>query len=136
MRGPLLLGIPNVAGLTGAVLTLTSPGSPLAGPLTLLFVLFTPAACVAVLLTGLEAVPRVIVGAAAAIALAAAVAETMLVTATWSPRGGVIAVGAVSALLATVAAVRQHRARSGRRRTTAVSNADGDGDGDDWVFEA
>ena len=133
MRGPLLLGIPNVAGLTGAVLTLTSPGSPVAGPLTLLFVLFTPAACVALLLTGLEALPRAIVAAAAAIALAAAVAETMLVTATWSPRGGVIAVGAVSALLATAAAVHRHRAGPGKRHGTAAS--DGDEDGDDWVFE-
>jgi hypothetical protein len=131
MRGPLLLGIPTVAGLTGAVLTLTGPGSPLAGPLTLLFVLFTPAACVAFLLPGLETLPRVIVAAAAGIALAAAVAETMLITATWSPRGGVIAVGAVSALLATVAAVRQHRAGPGTGRTNAASDR---GD-DDWVFE-
>lgn len=111
MRALLLLGVPVVAGLTGAALTLAGVSSPATGPLTLLFVLLTPAVCVAVLLTGLDVLARAIVAGAASVALAASVAEMMLATSGWSPRGGIIATAIACGGLAAAALVLRHRAR-------------------------
>jgi hypothetical protein len=108
MRALLLLGTPVAAGLAGAVLTVSSVSSPVTGPLTLLFVLLAPAVCVALLLPGLDPLARWIVAGTASVALAGAVAEIMLVTSTWSPRGGIIAVAATCFALA-VPALFLHR---------------------------
>jgi hypothetical protein len=111
MRALLLLGALVVAGVTGAALTLAGARSPVTGPLTLLFVLFTPALCVALLLTGLDLLARTIVSGAASVALAAAVAEVMLVTSNWSPRGGIIATAIACAALAATALTLRRSAR-------------------------
>ncbi|MGH3375244.1 MAG: hypothetical protein ACRDP6_10930, partial [Actinoallomurus sp.] len=100
MRALLLLGAPVIAGVTGAVLTLTGVRSPATGPLTLLFVLVTPAVFVGLLLGGLDALARAIVAGSASMALAASIAEVMLVTSGWSPDGGIVATAIACALLA------------------------------------
>ncbi|WP_329244140.1 hypothetical protein OG417_47265 [Actinoallomurus sp. NBC_01490] len=111
MRALLLLGTLAVAGLTGAALTLAGVRSPVTGPLTLVFVLFTPALCVALLLSGLDLLARAIVAGTASLALAGAIAEVMLVTAGWSPRGGVVATAIACAALGVAAVVLRRRAR-------------------------
>jgi hypothetical protein len=134
MRARLLLGTLTIAGLTGAVLTLAGVRSPVTGPLTLLFLLFTPAACVALLLTALEPLARIVVAGAAALVLAASVAEVMLVASAWSPRGGVVAVGVVCAMLAVTSGVRRRRADSAGEDAPGSSAPDDDEDA--WAFEA
>lgn len=132
MRGRLFLALLAAAGMTGAALTLAGVRSPATGPLTLLFLLYTPAICVALLLTGLDALARAIVAGAAALVLAAAVAEVMLVTAAWSPRGGVAAVTAVCALLATVAALKHRRHAKDAPESPRAAGDDEDA----WAFES
>jgi hypothetical protein len=111
MRALILLGTPVVAGLTGAALTLAGVRSPVTGPLTLLFVLFTPALCVALLLPGLDTLARAIVAGTASVTLAASVAEVMLVTAGWSPDGGIVATAITCAVLAIAVVVLRRRSR-------------------------
>ncbi|MCW2946745.1 MAG: hypothetical protein JWR24_3462 [Actinoallomurus sp.] len=134
MRAHLLFGTLTIAGLTGAVLTLAGVRSPVTGPLTLLFLLFTPAACVALLLTALEPLARTVVAGAATLALATSVAEVMLVASAWSPRGGVVAVGVVCAMLAVTSGIRRRRADSAGEDAPGSSAPDDDEDA--WAFEA
>lgn len=114
MRVFVLCGALVLAGVTGAVLTLAGVRSPVTGPLTLVFVLTTPAVCVGLLLRGLDPAARVIVSGAASVALAGSVAEVMLVTSRWSPDGGIVASAIASALLALTALVLRFRVRPGR----------------------
>ena len=115
MRALLLLGALVIAGVTGAVLTLTGVRSPATGPLTLLFVLVTPAVFVGLLLGGLDALARAIVAGSASVALAASIAEVMLVTSGWSPDGGIVATAITCAALAAgVVILRLHRRTPGR----------------------
>ena len=114
MRALLLLGALVIAGVTGAVLTLTGVRSPATGPLTLLFVLVTPAVFVGLLLGGLDALARAIVAGSAAVALAASIAEVMLVTSGWSPDGGIVATAIACALLAVAVLVLRLRGRPAR----------------------
>lgn len=114
MRVVLLFATLVAAGVTGAVLTLARVDSPVTGPLTLVFVLLTPAACVALLLAGLDVLARAIVAGTAAVVLAGSVAEIMLVTTGWSPDGGIIATAIACAALAGGAGVLHLR----RRRRT------------------
>jgi hypothetical protein len=118
MRALILLGTPVVAGLTGAALTLAGVRSPATGPLTLLFMLFTPALCVALLLPGLDALARVIVAGTASVTLAASVAEVMLVTAGWSPSGGIVATAITCAALAIAVVVLRRRSRPAKPSPT------------------
>jgi hypothetical protein len=120
MRALLLLGTLVLAGLTGAALTLAGVESPATGSLTLLFVLFTPALCVALLLTGLDLLARAIVAGAASVTLAASVAEIMLVTSSWSPRGGLIAVMIACAGLAIAAFVLRPRSTAADDETVPI----------------
>lgn len=115
MRALLLSGVLVIAGVTGATLTLAGVASPATGPLTLVFLLGTPAVCLGLLLGGLDALARVIVSAAASVALAASIAEIMLVTSGWSPDGGIVATAIVSALLALAALVLRRRSRPPKR---------------------
>ncbi len=131
MRDRLIFALLGVAGVTGAVLTLAGVRSPATGPLTLLFLLYAPALCVALLLTGLDVLARAIVAGAAALVLAAAVAEVMLVTSAWSPRGGVAAVMIVCALLATLAGLKHRR----HATDTPESSRAASDDEDAWAFE-
>ena len=105
MRAFLLLGALVVAGVTGAVLTLAGVRSPATGPLTLLFLLATPAVCVGMLLGGLDVLARAIVAGSASVVLAASIAEVMLVTSGWSPDGGIVATAITCAALAAGAVV-------------------------------
>lgn len=88
-------------GLAGAGLTLAGVQTPVTGVLTLLFVLLAPALAVWFLLPSTEPLVRVTVAVTSAIVLSSLVAQVMLTTSSWSPRGGVIAIGTVSALLVT-----------------------------------
>ena len=101
-----------LAGVTGAALTLAGVRSPATGPLTLLFVLVTPGGvrggrCCA----GLTSWPRAIVAGAASVVLAASVAEVMLVTSGWSPRGGIAATAIACAVLGAAVLVLRRRSR-------------------------
>jgi hypothetical protein len=111
MRVVLILGCFVVAGVTGAALTLAGVRSPATGPLTLVFVLLTPAVCVGLLLPGLDALARAIVAGTAAVVLAGSVAEVMLVTSGWSPEGGIIATAIACAALTVGAAILHFRRR-------------------------
>jgi hypothetical protein len=116
MRVVVLLGTLVAAGVTGAVLTLAGVRSPVTGPLTLVFLLLTPAVCVGLLVPGLDPLARSIVGGTAAVALAGSVAEVMLVTSGWSPEGGIVATAIACAALTAGAVVLRFRRR---RRTPA-----------------
>jgi hypothetical protein len=120
MRALLLLGTLVLAGLTGAALTLAGVDSPATGSLTLLFVLFTPALCVAMLLTGLDLLARAIVAGAASVSLAASVSEVMLVTSNWSPRGGLIAIMIACAGLTIAALILRPRSTSADDETVPI----------------
>ena len=120
MRALLLLGTLVLAGLTGAVLTLAGVETPATGSLTLLFVLFTPALCVAMLLPGLDLLARAIVAGAASMALAGAVGEIMLVTSNWSPRGGLVAVIITCVGLAAAALVLRRRSTPADAETVPI----------------
>jgi hypothetical protein len=98
-----------IAGAAGAALTVAGVRSPVTGALTLLFVLFVPAVCVALLLPGLDPLGRAIAAGTASLTLCAAVAEIMLAASAWSPRGGVIAIALISAAPAAVAGIRRSR---------------------------
>ena len=112
MRALLLFGALVLAGVTGAALSLAGVRSPATGPLTLLFLLVTPAVCVAFLLGGLDPLARAIMAGAASVVLAASIGEVMLVTSSWSPKGGIVATAiACAALAAGVVALRFHRRR-------------------------
>lgn len=129
-----LIGALLAAGLTAAALLFPGVRSPAAGPSTLAFVLCVPAFCTAMLLTGLDLPARVIVAGAAALTLDTAVAEVMLVCSVWSPCGGIVAVGAVSAVLALVAGLRRRRrAESGRVYPPGAIHPDDDDES--WVFD-
>ena len=107
----LLCGALVLAGATGAALPLAGVRSPATGPLTLVFVLTTPAVCFGLLLRGLDPAARVIVSGTASLELAASVAEVMLVTSSWSPDGGIVASAVASALLALTTLVLRRRSR-------------------------
>jgi hypothetical protein len=111
MRSVLLLGAPVTAGVAGAACTVAGVDSPVTGALTLVFVLFTPALLVALLLPGLDALARWIVAGTASVVLAASVAEIMLVTGGWSPTGGLVATAIVCAGLGAAALAVHRRSR-------------------------
>jgi hypothetical protein len=124
------VGVVALAGLAGAVLTVVGVRSPVVGALTLVFLLFTPALCLALLLTKLDLAGKAIVGGTLSVTLLVSTAEIMLVASAWSPRGGVLAVATVCALLSLVAGVR--RLRRGPAEPPAPEKPDDDA----WVFEA
>jgi hypothetical protein len=76
----------------GVVLALADVDTPLRGPLILLSLAAAPAVVVAAWLKSLDMFARIVVACAAAIALNALVAETMLALGTWSPRACLVAV--------------------------------------------
>ncbi|MFJ8822212.1 hypothetical protein ACIREE_10560 [Streptomyces sp. NPDC102467] len=94
----LLSGAGVVAGGAGLVLVLSGADSPLRGPLALFFLLAAPSAAFAAALRGFDPWARCLVSAAGAIAVVMLVAQGMLATHHWSIDGGVIAVGALSAV--------------------------------------
>lgn len=96
-------------GTFGAALTVAGVHYPGRTLFTLLFLMVTPVVCVAQLLPGLDQAGRVVISIAGGIALVSTVAEVMLAASWWTPRGGVIAVGAVCAAVLAIAFLRRTR---------------------------
>lgn len=121
--------IPALAGAVGAVLTVLDIHAPGVGPLTLLFLLYLPAVAVIGLIRGLDLAARLVVAGTVSLVVLGGVAEVMLATSSWSPQGGVVAVGAVSAVLYGVDLLVN--------RPEPVVPAPPLDDGDDeWAFES
>ncbi|MEU9154472.1 hypothetical protein AB0D59_28890 [Streptomyces sp. NPDC048417] len=104
--GPLLAGAATAVAGTGALLALTDSGSPLRGPLTLLFLIAAPAAAIGLALRGFDPFARVLTALAGAVALDMLIAQGMIATHRWSWRGGVVAVTAFSILLLLLVRLR------------------------------
>ena len=115
---PLLAGVAVVVAATGALLTIADADSPLRGPFTLFFLLATPGAALGAALRGLEPFGRAVAAIAGAVALNLLVAQGMLATHSWSDRGGIVAVAAISSLVLLLVLVRRLRGRTERRRRT------------------
>lgn len=98
-----------VAGTAGAALALAGVQSPVRAPLVLIFLAVVPALAVAALLPGFDPLARLVVAGAAAVGIDVAVAEGMLASGTWSPRLGVAAVAAISALIVAGRALAARR---------------------------
>ncbi|HEU5160528.1 MAG TPA: hypothetical protein VFU43_26250 [Streptosporangiaceae bacterium] len=96
-------------GTFGAALTVAGVQYPGRTLFTLLFLMVTPAVCVAQLVPGLDPPARAVLSVAGGIVLISIVAEVMLAAKWWSPRGGVIAVGALCAVVLALAPARRSR---------------------------
>jgi hypothetical protein len=83
-------------------LAAAQPGGAVVRGLTAAFMLAAPALAVALPLRTLDPPARAVVALGAAATIDTLVAETMLVAHAWSTRNGLIAVGALSALLLLV----------------------------------
>jgi hypothetical protein len=115
-------------GAALAVADLHYPGRMLC---TLIFLLVTPAVCVAQLVPGLDPLARAVVSIAGGIVLISGVAEVMLAARWWTPRGGLIAVAALCAAVLAGSLIR-------RPRPAAADRPPGDraAAGDDaWIYE-
>ncbi|MFE1766480.1 hypothetical protein ACWDBF_25145 [Streptomyces angustmyceticus] len=108
----LLAGVGTGIGVMGAVLALAGIASPLRAPFTLFFLLMAPAAALATALGRMDPLGRAVAAGAGALAIDLLVAQTMLALHLWSPRGGVVAVAAVSGVLLLAAAVRRRAGRA------------------------
>ncbi|MFC8429378.1 hypothetical protein [Streptomyces sp. NPDC057253] len=111
---PLLAGAATAVGGFGALLALTGSDSPLRAPLVLFFLLVAPAAGIAAALRGLDPLARVPAALAGSIVLNMLVAQGMLATHRWSPRGGVVAMAVISALILLPVLLRRRRAAKGQ----------------------
>lgn len=104
MRGPLVRGVRRgtfpaaVVGLLTVALALAQPGGAVVSGLTAGFLLAAPALAVALPLGTLDPAARTVVALGAAATVDTLVAQSMLAADAWSLRGGLVAVGAVSAL--------------------------------------
>lgn len=97
--GAYALAATLAAACVGAGLRLAGVTTPITGVLTVVFLTVAPAAAVSGLVTG-NRLARVAVAVAGSLVVNAAVAEAMLASRMWSPRGGLVAVAAISALCA------------------------------------
>lgn len=113
---PALAGAAVGTGAVGAVLALADIPSPVRAPFTFFFLAAAPGAAFAALLAGLDPLTRVVVAAAASVAVDLLVAEALLALHLWSVRGGVAAVAAVSAALFLAPMTRAGVRRAGSRR--------------------
>ena len=102
------------AGTAGVILALAGIETPLRVPLVLIFLAGWPALAVASLLAGLGSFAQVVVAGSAAIVIDILVAEAMILSGTWSPRTGLVAVALASAM---IAACRPLVARNSQPRT-------------------
>jgi hypothetical protein len=111
------------AGLCGAGLALAGVSSPLRSPLVLLFLATAPTLGMAGLLRDLDLFARIFIACVAMLVIDAGVAETMLAAGLWSPRGGLVAIMTISALLAVVElpAVRRFARRHAAPASTLVN---------------
>lgn len=123
-RPPAADSLPVVAGAAAAIagvggaLALADIGSPLRAPFTLFFLIVAPACAVGAALRSLDPLSRAVIATGGAIAVDLLIAQTMLALHTWTVRGGVAAVAALSLLLFLLAHVRHHRGRAARSRAS------------------
>lgn len=108
---PLLAGAATAVGAFGALLALTGSDSPLRAPLVLCFLLGAPATGIAAALRGLDPFARVLAALAGSVVLNMLVAQGMLATHRWSARGGVVAMGVLSALILLPVLLRRRAAK-------------------------
>ena len=104
------------AGTAGAILAVADIETPLRAPLVLIFLAVVPAFAVASLLGGIDSFARMVVACSAAIVIDILIAEAMILSGTWSPRTGLVAVALVSAVIAACRplASRNSQARAAR----------------------
>jgi hypothetical protein len=136
-------------GSFGAALTVAGVHYPGRALFTLIFLVVTPAVCVAQLLPGLDRLARGVVGVAGGLTLISVVAEVMLAARWWTPRGGLITVGVLCAAMLGASRIRRPRRRAARRSPPAPA-ADAGGraasqdraepaapavDDDAWIYE-
>ncbi|MFF4157709.1 hypothetical protein [Streptomyces sp. NPDC001678] len=119
---PLMAGVAAAIAGVGGALALADVTSPLRAPFALFFLIVAPACAVAAPLRGLDPLSRAVVATGGAVAVDLLVAQTMLALHTWTVRGGVVAVAAVSAALLLLAFLlahaRRHRGRATRSRAS------------------
>jgi hypothetical protein len=106
------------AGAVGAALAIAGASSPVKLPLTLLFLALAPALAASTWLAGLDRAARIVVAGTAAIVVNFVVAETMVISGSWSPRAGVAAVALLSALIAGIHALIAQRAPATAARSS------------------
>ncbi|MFI9722520.1 hypothetical protein ACIHFE_23155 [Streptomyces sp. NPDC052396] len=115
---PVVAGVAMAIAAVGAALALADIGSPARAPFTLFFLLVAPACAIAAALRGLDPLSRSVVATGGAVAVDLLTAQTMLALHSWSVRGGVAAVGAVSLLLFLLAHTHRHLRRGARGRAS------------------
>ncbi|MEV7732823.1 hypothetical protein AB0O75_12090 [Streptomyces sp. NPDC088921] len=111
---PLLAGAATAVGGFGALLALTGSDSPLRAPLTLFFLLVAPAVGIAAALRGFDPFARALASLAGSVVLNMLVAQGMLATHRWSTRGGVLAMGVISALILLPVLMLRRRTAKGQ----------------------
>ncbi|MFH8795101.1 hypothetical protein [Streptomyces sp. NPDC017941] len=116
-HAPLLAGVGVAAGCVGAGFALLDLSSPLRGPFVLFFLLGAPGFALSPWLRGLDIRGRAVACASGAVVVNLFVAQAMLALHVWSVRGGVVAVGVVSALVYLSALARRRRDRTPSGRT-------------------
>jgi hypothetical protein len=105
-------------------------GNGLGAGVTAAFLIAAPATAVAVSLSALDPLARIVLALVAAIVINALVAETMLVTGNWSIRGGAAVIGVVSALMWLVASAISARSGTPADNEREVLTQAGYGDED------
>jgi CelD/BcsL family acetyltransferase involved in cellulose biosynthesis len=112
-----------VAGVVGSAVVLASAETPIRGTVSALLLLVAPALATAMVFGEVPWPTRLAVAMAATVVLNVAVAQAMVVTGTWSPRGGVAAVALVSGGLLAYAIARSPAA--GRAGQVGVPGGEG-----------
>jgi CelD/BcsL family acetyltransferase involved in cellulose biosynthesis len=116
----------TVVALTGAALVLASVETPIRGTAAALVLLVAPGVATALLLGEMPWQTKLAIAVAATVVLDVAVAQAMIVSGAWSPRGGVVAVALVSGgLLASGLARSPAAGRAGHPVALPGGDADG-----------
>ena len=95
-----LIGAVLTAGAAGAVIAIAGIDTPPRVLLVMIFLAVVPALAVTTLLGGFDRLATVVIAGISTIVVDFAVAETMIISGTWSLRAGAAAVAAVSVLIA------------------------------------
>jgi hypothetical protein len=90
------------AGAAGAALAIAGSTSPARLPLVLIYLAAVPGLAVASLLDGLDRLAKFAIAGISAILVNFGVAETMLVTGSWSIRAGIAAIAVISGVIAGI----------------------------------
>jgi hypothetical protein len=95
-----LVGVVLAAGCAGAVIAIVGIDTPARVPLVLIFFAAVPALAITSLLSGFDRLAMAVIVGTSTIVVDFGVAETMIISGTWSLRAGAAAVVAVSVLIA------------------------------------